>query len=143
MRQRVAAIIIQKESILVIHRKKNGDEYFTLPGGGVDEGETLEQAAEREVLEETTVIGKAVRAVYTHQFENNFETYLLCECVSGEPSKGTGEEYINMTEANWYEPIWLPMKDLPNIRLLPTRIRDALIIDIKDGFKNRDILDIP
>lgn len=51
----VTAIIWDKEGILALRRAK-GDSLpgkFVMPGGGLDEGETIEQAVTREVREET------------------------------------------------------------------------------------------
>jgi 8-oxo-dGTP diphosphatase len=41
------------EQILVVKNKGTESSYFTLPGGAVEQGETLEEAAKREVKEET------------------------------------------------------------------------------------------
>ncbi|MDQ2800870.1 MAG: NUDIX domain-containing protein, partial [Armatimonadota bacterium] len=53
---RAAAIIIQNECVALIERHRAGLRYFIFPGGGVDAGETLEEAVVREVREELGLI---------------------------------------------------------------------------------------
>lgn len=43
----------QEENVLLVKNKGPGASYYTLPGGAVEQGETLEEAAIREVKEET------------------------------------------------------------------------------------------
>jgi 8-oxo-(d)GTP phosphatase len=58
------AVLWRKEpfvsDIAIIHKTRYGDEWC-LPKGKVKEGETLEQAALREVKEETRCLAKIVR----------------------------------------------------------------------------------
>ena len=54
-RVRVAGIVIQKNSILLIQHIKNEKKYWLVPGGGVDWGESLEEALIREYKEETNL----------------------------------------------------------------------------------------
>ena len=41
--------------VLLIHERIEGGEHWITPGGGVEAGETLQQAAAREVFEETSI----------------------------------------------------------------------------------------
>ena len=58
-RIRVAGIILYNNMFMLMHRiKKVGEEtldYYAIPGGGLEEGETYEQCCIREVKEEIGV----------------------------------------------------------------------------------------
>jgi 8-oxo-dGTP diphosphatase len=51
-RVRVAALIRWQNRVLLCRQEKPGKEYWLLPGGGVDGGETLHHALRRELGEE-------------------------------------------------------------------------------------------
>jgi ADP-ribose pyrophosphatase YjhB (NUDIX family) len=51
-RIRVSAILRWRERILLIRQEKPGKEYWLLPGGGVNSGESLVDALHRELTEE-------------------------------------------------------------------------------------------
>jgi len=59
IRIRVSGIIIEDFKILLIAHKKNNKTYWLLPGGGVEFGESLKDALEREFKEELNIIIKA------------------------------------------------------------------------------------
>ena len=62
----VGAIIIKENRILLVKRNKEpGEEAWAIPGGSVRLGETLQEAVEREILEETGLRVKAKDPVYT------------------------------------------------------------------------------
>lgn len=52
IRIRVAGILLQDGKLLLVRHEKNGQSYWLLPGGGVEYGESLEQALTREFQEE-------------------------------------------------------------------------------------------
>jgi ADP-ribose pyrophosphatase YjhB (NUDIX family) len=51
-RIRVSALLRWQDRILLCRHEKPGKEYWLLPGGGVDSGESLVDALQRELLEE-------------------------------------------------------------------------------------------
>lgn len=51
-RVRVSALLQHEEGLLLVRQEKGGRGYWLLPGGGVELGETLEEALARELAEE-------------------------------------------------------------------------------------------
>jgi 1-acyl-sn-glycerol-3-phosphate acyltransferase len=129
-------IVIKDEKLLVIERNKNGEQYYTLPGGHLEDGETAKIAAEREILEETGVEAAAFRELYKYYFKGSraegYQTFFVCEHKNGEPHETDAEEYTDTTRANGtYKPMWLPIKDLRQLPLKPRCIKKQLIRDYK------------
>lgn len=129
-RIRAVAIIVNDGKVLLMRRINNGKEYYVFPGGGVDKGETKE---------ETSLEIKIKKLLYHHILHDNTEQFFcLCQYISGKPKLGDGNEAREMKEsnANFYNPIWYEIKNLPQLLLYPLEIRDWFIKDVKTNFEN-------
>jgi 8-oxo-dGTP diphosphatase len=60
-RIRVAGLLINGGRVLLVRQQKDGRTYWLLPGGGVEEGEELEDALLREITEECGLPPTAIR----------------------------------------------------------------------------------
>lgn len=63
---RAVAIIVKDEKILLMRRNNKGLKYYTFIGGGMEEGETPEEAAIREAKEEVSLDVKINQYLFKH-----------------------------------------------------------------------------
>ena len=83
MASRSAAIIIENGSVLLVRRIKEGREYWVLPGGSIEPGESHEEACRREVREETGLDVCTSKHVATLLIEGRRESYYLASVSGG------------------------------------------------------------
>ena len=112
MRIRAGVVLIEDNKVALIERHRAGLEYFVFPGGGVDEGETVEQAAVREAREERG---------------------------AGEFGTGTGEEFIdsdpNDPSEGIYVPIWMPIEELSQRgNIYPAELVEVVVRSMREGW---------
>ncbi len=122
------AVVVHNQNVLLVQRSKQPDAgLWGFPGGHVEWGETVLQAAKRELFEETSVIAAPMRyldnldllrrdsqgAVLSH--------YLLvgvaCEYRSGQPNAGD-----DALDARWFPLDQIRSGDLP----MSNRVTDLL-----------------
>ncbi|MDO4245650.1 MAG: NUDIX domain-containing protein [Deinococcus sp.] len=127
-RPRAVAIIYNDQNqVLLMLRRKNGKTYATLPGGGIEPGETPAEACAREVLEEvnlTVGVGEQVLELDNrHGDTHSQEHYFLAHVEGGEMRLGDGPEGIRNSEENWYQPEWVALERLDEVNLVPEAVR--------------------
>ena len=108
-----------------MHRRKAGREYYSFPGGRVEEGETPDQACAREVREETGIEVAVGSLLLQTQFQGAPEFFFRARYLSGDPKLG-GPEAERHCEDNWYDPTWVPLEEAPHLPVLPREVADRL-----------------
>lgn len=142
MRKRSGIILIHEGKLALIERYKQGRHYFAFPGGGVDEGETDEQAAVREAEEElgirVKIIQKAATILRTGRRD---QVYFVVEWVDGEFGTGTGEEYTEpFAENGSYEPIWMPLEEVLIKNVVPCGLAELTVRSHQEGWKQEVVI---
>ncbi len=122
-KKRVASrgIVTRDTSVLLIHRRNNGQEYYSIPGGKVEDSENNQQAVEREIFEETTIRIKVNEQLGFFEDTNKCSFIYVCEYVSGEPSlvNAPEKEEMERNPSNFYEPMWVSLKDSLELTIQP------------------------
>ena len=122
MNERAAAIIINNGSLLLMHRKKVDKEYYVLPGGNVESGETPEEACIREVKEETGLMITLEKKLASIDNNGRTEHYFLTSDVQGNLAIGKPESERQSPD-NQYSLEWISLEHIEHINLQPTVIR--------------------
>ncbi|MFE9949320.1 NUDIX hydrolase [Streptomyces sp. NPDC005531] len=102
------AIIVDGGRVLMIRRRqREGKLLWAFPGGGIEAGESPEEAAVREVAEEVELEVKAVRVLgnRVHPNTNVHMTYVACEPIAGTAGIGDADEIAEVA--------WVAHGDIP------------------------------
>ncbi|MBQ4031777.1 MAG: NUDIX domain-containing protein [Bacilli bacterium] len=131
------AIIFNNDDVILLFRHKKTDtgikEYYAIPGGGQDEGETIEECVIRELKEEYNVDIKINKYLGEVGDDKALGHIYYCEIINGTPKLG-GEELERNNEDNYYEIQYININDLDKYEILEENkklIREAY--KLKEG----------
>lgn len=143
-RIRAAGIVIRDDSLLVMFRRKNGREYYTFPGGTLENGESPQEAVVREIEEETTMTVEVGELLYELHRTGTLpkEYFYRCTYKNGTPALRSDsiEQKINDEANNFFEPKWVQLSEIKNIPLLPAEIAERLSHDLQNGFSDTTVV---
>ncbi len=106
----VSAAILRAGKVLVVRRaRKPALNLFTLPGGGVETGETLLEAVTREVREETQLVIEPValaghREAIVRDAQGRVERHFVILCFAARWLSGEPVLNEELDQARWLEP---------------------------------------
>jgi 8-oxo-dGTP diphosphatase len=124
---RVALIITRGNKVLLMHRFKDGREYYVFPGGGMKDKEKPAEAAKREAKEELNLDVVLGKKIFENINRGESEVYFGVKKISKHRIKITGEELERQSKNNVYHPEWVDFKNLSQINLLPKNAKNKLL----------------
>ncbi|KPJ96370.1 MAG: hypothetical protein AMJ53_00970 [Gammaproteobacteria bacterium SG8_11] len=108
----IGAVVIQDNRVLLVKRAKPPKQgLWCIPGGKIRFGESLQQAAEREIKEETGITIKAGDPVYVFDLIEDDFHYIIVDLLADYIS-GTVKAGDDAMDAQWFA---LKNIDLPQI----------------------------
>jgi len=145
-RVRAAAIILNKnnELLLVHHRHpRTGEEWWTLPGGGLEGVESATDAIIREVKEECKITCIPQRLIYVREFLDckddihHVELFFTATVKDYQIEKGTDPE---LKEQYIIDVRFFSRHDIENFHtaVFPEILRDRFWEDLKNDFRGHN-----
>ena len=118
-----SALVVDKGRVLLVRRGREPEpETWSLPAGLVRYGETVEEAAVRETLEETGIHVALSRLLGVYDLVGRDYHYVVV-CFLAEPRGGVVRPGPDVEEAGWFRPEEL--EDMALMSITRAALRDA------------------
>ncbi len=129
MRKRAGIIMYckSKDKILLIKRVKKELQYWVVPGGGLESGESFEQAAKREMFEEIGYCVEKLTEGITISREASIEKYYFTSVDDTYNFVIQGEEAERNTKSNQYVLEWVAVDKIKEINLFPEELKNLIL----------------
>ena len=113
MRNRSVAIVVRNGAVLVEKTYYEGRYFYSLPGGGIEEGESPEETALRELKEECGLDGKIIKPLNIVHKKDGSREYVYEIAVSEEQIAITGKDpELTEEEQVILEVCWLRLYEM-------------------------------
>ena len=123
---RAGVIVTHNNGILLLNRTRKGKQFYCIPGGHVEEGETPEECAVREMKEESSLDVTLGDLFIELENQGRKEYYFWATSWSGTPHLG-GEEAERNCPEDLFTFEWIPYQQLDSLVLYPTLVHEKLI----------------
>jgi ADP-ribose pyrophosphatase YjhB (NUDIX family) len=108
----------------MIHEIRPNRDFWTLPGGGVENGETLENAAVREAFEETNLKIKIIRYLYRNEYTGGIQYCFLAEPLNEEEIKVGYDPEVDIKEQTIKEAEWKKIDEVKDDKMVSVVIKE-------------------
>lgn len=128
VRERGVAVVVRGDAVLMVRHDHPAHSIWTLPGGGVEPGESHEQTAARELLEETHLVARSLTFLTTAPVHGQLDHYYFVEVDPlAEPACGVDPELAGRRQV-LQDVQWTPIASLADdcqMRIVAPLIRNG------------------
>lgn len=130
---RAGAVIVKDGMILLMHQYlgqrenegKGAEDFYTLPGGSWEIGETIEQTCKREIKEECGINVTVGKLIFYIDTESRLAFYFIVETDETEIVLG-GPEKDRMSDHEKYSVEWVELEKLKDLTFIPVPAKEAI-----------------
>lgn len=112
MKIRITAIVLRNDRILLVEQNVDDKRGWSLPGGGLDEGETLEVGIRRELQEETGIKVQVKELLYLCDYIRNDKHVVHITFLAEAPNDELGETTPGLDDNPIKSIAYIPVSEL-------------------------------
>jgi 8-oxo-dGTP diphosphatase len=127
---RCSAIVFRDDTVLLVHRRRNGTDDWVLPGGTPRPGESMAACARRETLEETGLSVDPARVAFVLEALGPGSTRRTVDLVFLATAAGHGEPEPQEPDT---EALYVPLGMLPGLDVRPPLAGHLRGLHTRDG----------
>ena len=132
---RPCVILIENKKVLCVRYCSKKEEFYLFPGGGIEKGETIEEAAIREMEEETGIKVEIEKLAYVNDWIQDKANNLRVVNMFFIGKRISGKELFGEKDGGKVKDIeWIPLNKFRNKDFRPKIIADRLSSDHEEGF---------
>jgi 8-oxo-dGTP pyrophosphatase MutT (NUDIX family) len=141
--ERAGVLVVSRDRLALIERARDDSQYWVIPGGGIETGETPPQAARREAEEELGVgveLGQLRVRIDYRELDGSFQRQWYFDAsLSSEEIRVVGPELAD-SHVGSYTAVWLHLDEIAIERVVPSAV--AALVAGNRGTWTNEVVEI-
>ena len=129
-KERAGVLVVSDGRLALIERWKNGRHYWVIPGGTIEPGESIDQAAAREGEEElgaVVALGELRVRIDHREADGSMQRQWYFDArVASELLQMVGPE-ASRTDSGTYTAVWMKLTDVDPESVLPSAVAKLVV----------------